>query len=117
MRLVGKSGSGVEVQHVSRHPEVDQESPSRLEPNNQILTTAVDRGDALSLQFGRDLDGVERARQPRVGYVDTLETATDEPRLEPATDGLDFRELGHRTRVVGGRFAAAAAGRPGSRRT
>ena len=102
MRIVSKRRSGVEVQHVPRHPEVDQESPTRLEPNNHIFAAAVDRGDALALQLGRDLDGVERARQPRVGDLDTLEAAPDELGLEPATDGLDFWKLRHRTRVVGG---------------
>jgi hypothetical protein len=100
MRIAFQRCSGVEVQNVPRHPEVDQESPTGFEPNNQILAAAIDRGDVLALQLGSDLDRVERARQPRVGNLDTLEGAPDQPRLEPATDGLDFRELGHRTRVV-----------------
>ena len=86
---------------------MDQESPTRLEPNNQILAAAIDRGDAYALQLGRDHDWVERTRQPRVGDLDTLEAAPGELRLEPATDGLDFRELGHRTSVIRGSLLAA----------
>jgi hypothetical protein len=89
------------VQNVPRHPEVDQESSTSLEPNNQVLAAAIDGGDALALQVGRDLDGVEWARQPRIGDLDALERAAHEHRLEPATDGLDLRKLGHRTSVVG----------------
>jgi hypothetical protein len=90
------------VQNVPRHPEVDQESPTGLEPNNQILAAAIDGRDALALQLGRDLNPVERARQPRIEDLDALEGAAQEHRLEPATDRLDLRKLGHRTRVVGG---------------
>jgi hypothetical protein len=81
---------------------VNQESPTRLEPDNQILAAAIDGCDALALQFGCGLDPVERARQPRIEDLDTLEGAAHEHGLEPATDGLDFWKLGHRTRVVGG---------------
>jgi hypothetical protein len=90
------------VQNVPRHPEVDQESPTSLEPNNQILAAAIDGRDALALQLGRDLNPVEWARQPRIEDLDALEGAAQEHRLEPATDGLDFWKLRHRTRVVGG---------------
>lgn len=88
------------VQHVPRHSEVDQESTTGLETDNQILAAAIDRGDAFVLQLGRNLDGVERSRQPRVGDVDMLEAAARQLRFEPAADGLDFRKLRHRTRVV-----------------
>jgi hypothetical protein len=94
--------SAPDVQKVPRHPEVNQESPTSLEPDNQILAAAIDGFDALALQFGCDLDPVERARQPRIVDLDTLKGAAHEHRLEPATDGLDFWKLRHRTRVVGG---------------
>jgi hypothetical protein len=93
---------GPDVQHVPRHPEVDQESSTSLEPDNQILAAAIDGCDALALQLGRDLDWVEGARQPRIGDLDALEGSAHEPRLEPAADGLDLRKLRHRTSVVGG---------------
>ena len=54
---------------------MNQERPSRLEPNNQILATAIDGGDPLALELPRDLDGVERPRQARVGDLDPLEAA------------------------------------------
>ena len=102
MRVGRQRRPALDMQNAPRHPEVDQESPTSLEPNNQILAAAIDGRDALALQFGRDHDPVERARQPRIGDLDTLEGAAHEHRLEPATDGLDLRKLGHRTRVVGG---------------
>lgn len=92
---------GADVQNAPRHPEVNQESPTSLEPDNQVLATAIDGRDAFALQLGRDLDAVERARQSRIGNLDARERAAHEHRLEPATDGLDLRELGHRTSVVG----------------
>jgi hypothetical protein len=91
-----------DVQNVPRHPEVDQESPTSLEPKNQIFAATIDGRDALALQLGCDLNPVEWARQPRIEDLDALEGAAHEQRLEPATDGLDLWKLWHRTRVVGG---------------
>lgn len=102
MRVGRERRPAPDVQNVPRHPEVDQEGPTSLEPNNQILAAAIDGRDALALQLGRDLNPVEWARQPRIEDLDALEGAAQEHRLEPATDGLDFWKLGHRTRVVGG---------------
>ena len=102
MRVGPERRPAPDVQNVSRHPEVDQESPTSLEPNNQILAAAIDGCDALALQLGRDLNPVEWARQPRIEDLDVLKGAAQERRLEPATDGLDFWKLRHRTRVVGG---------------
>lgn len=90
------------VRKRSSHPEVNQENQTALEPNNQILAAAIDGRDALALQLGRDLNPVEWARQPRIEDLDVLKGAAQEHRLEPATDGLDFWKLRHRTRVVGG---------------
>jgi hypothetical protein len=42
MRIVGQL-SLRRMPQASRHPEVNQKSPSRLEPNNQILATAFER--------------------------------------------------------------------------
>jgi hypothetical protein len=102
MRVGRERRPAPDVQNVPRHPEVDQESPISLEPNNQILAAAIDSRDALALQLACDLDPVEWARQPRIEDLDALEGAAEEHRLEPATDGLDFWKLRHRTRVVGG---------------
>jgi hypothetical protein len=95
-RLCGSAASGVPA------------PTCRLEPDNHILAAAIDGCDALALQLGRDLDAVERARQPRIGDLDAFEGAAHEHRLEPATDGLDLRELGHRTSVVAGGVRDAA---------
>jgi hypothetical protein len=102
MRVGCERRPAPDVQNVPRHPEVDQESPTSLEPNNQILAAAIDGRDALALQLGCDLNAVEWARQPRVEDLDALEGTAHEHRLEPATDGLDFWKLRHRTRVIGG---------------
>ena len=87
------------MQKRSRHPEVNQERPSRFEPDNQILATAVDDGDPLALQLPRDLDRVERARQARVGDLHLGEAAPLEHGREPAANGLDLGQLGHAATV------------------
>ena len=38
-----------------RHPEVNQESTTRLEPNNQILAATLHRSDALADELRRNL--------------------------------------------------------------
>jgi hypothetical protein len=91
MRVRRERRPAPDVQNVPRHPEVHQESPTSLEPNNQILAAAIDGRDALALQLGCDLNPVEWARQPRIEDLDALKGAAHEHRLEPATDGLDFR--------------------------
>ena len=74
---------------------MNQERPSRLEPNNQILATAIDERDPFALELPRDLDRVERARQARVGDLDVDEAAPLEHGREPAANGLDLGQLGH----------------------
>src|SRR5437899_102480 len=66
------------VQHRPRHPEVNQQSPSRLEPNNQILATAIDECDPLALELPSDCDRVERARQAGI-----RELADERPDARP----------------------------------
>jgi hypothetical protein len=78
------------VQQVSRHPEVDQENATRIEPNNQILAATIERGDALSLELGGHSGGVEGPCEALVEDLDTLEAAPKELRLEPRADGLDL---------------------------
>ena len=83
------------VPKASRHPEVNQEHEPALEPDNQILATAIERCDALALQLGRDGGGVERTDEPAVMDLDPVEAAPDEHRLEPAAYRLDLGQLGH----------------------
>jgi hypothetical protein len=83
------------MEHVPRHPEVDQEHTTTLEPNNQILAATIDSLDALALERGRHLGRIERTRQPLVGDLDADEATADEVRREPPPDRLDLRQLGH----------------------
>ena len=98
MRIVRQPARRV-VQKRSRHPEVNQERPSRFEPNNQILATAINGGNPFTFELPRNLDRVERARQARVGDLDVGEHASFEHRREPAADGLDLGQLGHSATV------------------
>jgi hypothetical protein len=70
---------------------VNQENTTRLEPNNQILATALQGGDAFAFELGRDCERFERADEPRVGDLDALEGAADDVRLECEPDRLDLR--------------------------
>jgi hypothetical protein len=74
---------------------VNQESATGFESNNYILAAAIESNDALRLELGRHLGGVEWAGQPRIEYLDTLEAAADKHGLEPAADGLDLGQFGH----------------------
>ena len=82
-----------------RHPEVDQESPTRLEPNNQILAAPVDGRDLLALELSRDDVRLERPRQPRVDDRDPLERPPLEDGHEAPPDALDLGKLGHMSTV------------------
>ena len=95
------------MQQAPRHSEVNQKSPTRLEPNNHILATAVDGPNTLARQLGSDLQRVERAGQPRVEDLDAVEAASEQRGLEAATDGLDLGQLGHDTSVVAAALVTA----------
>src|SRR6478609_5983855 len=97
------------AQEAPRHPEVDQENTSALEPNNQILAAPLDCRDVLSLQLGRHLGGLVRAHETPVIDAHPLEAAADERGLELPADALDLRQLRHTASVVGLR---SATGRP-----
>src|SRR4051812_9844295 len=88
------------MQHRPRHPEVDQQSPSRFEPNNQILAAPVHELDPLALELPCDPQGIERPRQPRIDDLDALEAAPGEHGREPAAHGLHLGQLGHASTVV-----------------
>src|SRR2546423_11887862 len=78
----------------SRHAEVNQESPTRLEPDNQILAPAFDGADPLALQLGGHGLRLERPHETRVLDLDPVEPPPDQVRLELETDRLDLRQLG-----------------------
>ena len=83
------------VSHRPRHPEVDQEHATSLEPDNQILAPPIDGCDALALQLGGDLERLDRPRDPRIADLDPVEAPADEHRLELSPNRLDLGELRH----------------------
>ena len=74
---------------------MNQESPSRLEPNNQILAAPVDGDDPLPLELSSHLIGIERTREPGIRDLDPLEPPPLEDGHEPAPDAFDLGQLGH----------------------
>jgi hypothetical protein len=94
MRIVGQL-SLRRMPQAPRHPEVNQQSTPRLEPNNQVLAPALERGYPLSLELGGDGVWLERAHKPWIGNLDAVEASADEVRLQLKPDRLDLGELGH----------------------
>ncbi len=84
---------------------MNQENPTRLEPNNQILPAAIERLDALPDELGGDLPGIEGAGQARIVDLDLVERAADQVRLEADPDRLDLGQLGHGRSVARPRWA------------
>src|SRR5690348_1041983 len=83
-----------------RHPEVDQESATGFESDNQILAATVERLDALAGELGRHLGRLVRTHEPRVADLDVLEATPLEDRRDAAAHGLDLGELGHALTLV-----------------
>jgi len=101
------------VSEAPRHPEVNQETATALEPKNQILAATIELGDPLADQLGLDEPRVVRSRQPWVGDLHRLESPSRDDRLEPATNRLDLGQLGHPARVaVAGRVGPSAPRAP-----
>ena len=84
-----------------RHPEVNQERATGVEPNNQILAATIDSRDAFAAEFVCDLERVERPGQPRVADPNVLEDPSFQHGRKPPADGLDLGQLGHRRTVAG----------------
>jgi hypothetical protein len=74
---------------------VDQEYPTSLETNNQILAPPLDGLDGLALQLGGHLAGLDGASDARVEDLDPFEPSSDEHRLEAGSNRLDLGELRH----------------------
>jgi len=89
MRIVGQRSSR-RVSKASRHPEVNQQSAPRLEPNDQILAATVERGNLLALELGGDSDGLEWTHKARIVDLDAVEPPPDEVRLELLSSRLDL---------------------------
>ena len=94
MRIVGQRSSPRVTQR-PRHPEVNQQRATRLEPDNQILAAATDLGDALADELAGDDRRVERPHEARVANLDALEACPLEHRRDRPTDGLDLGQLRH----------------------
>src|SRR5579862_2609762 len=94
MRIV-RERTARRMQQAPRHPEVDQENPTALEPNNQILAATLDRCHALAFELGRYLGRLVRTHEAQVVDDHALEAPADEHRLELPADALDLRQLRH----------------------
>src|SRR5436190_13174162 len=108
MRVV-RERSVRRAQEASRHPEVDQENTTALEPNNQILAAALDRRDVFPFELGRHLGGLVRAHEARVVDAHPLEAPADERGLELPANTFDLRQLRHTASVI---VSPSAAERP-----
>jgi hypothetical protein len=90
---------------------VNQESPTGLEPNNQILAATLEGFDAFTFELGGDRGRLERPDEARIIDLDALEPTADQVRLERETNRLDLGQLGHQAIVsstMGRGFGAAS---------
>jgi hypothetical protein len=74
---------------------VNQERTTRLEPNNQIFAATVDLQNSLALEFTRNVGGVVRPCETRIGDLDSDQPPAFEHRCEACAHRLDFGQLGH----------------------
>jgi hypothetical protein len=74
---------------------VNQENPTRFEPNNQILPAPLHGDDRLAFELDGHLAGIVRSGQSRVQDLDAIERAADQVGLEARADRLDLWQLGH----------------------
>jgi hypothetical protein len=89
MRVVTKLAPR-RVPQTPSHSEVNQESSPRLEPNDQILATALEHRHPFALELGSDGGRLERPHESRISDLDAVEAPPDEMRLELETDRLDL---------------------------
>src|SRR3954471_15079727 len=94
------------MQEASRHPEVDQENATALEPNNEILASPLDSRGALAFELGCHLGRLVRTDQSRIVDRHALQASADKRGLELPADALDLRQLRHRASVVARRRRA-----------
>jgi hypothetical protein len=78
------------VAQTSRHPEVNQKSSARFEPDDQVLAAAFERRHSFPLELGGDGVRLEGPHEPRIADLDAVEAPADEVRLELKTDRLDL---------------------------
>jgi len=89
VRIVGQRSSR-RMPKASRHPQVNQQSASGLEPNDQILAATLERSHLLAFELGGDSDGLERTHEARIVDLDAVEPPPDEVRLELSSSRLDL---------------------------
>ena len=103
--------SPLRVPQRPRHPEVHEQSPPRIEPNNQILATAPDLADTLADELAGDEHRVERPHQAWIADLDVLEACPLEDGRDRPAHGLDLGQLRHEPSLGGDAFGADAAQR------
>jgi hypothetical protein len=79
---------------------VNQENPTRFEPNNQILATPLQGGDSFPFELGGHFVRIVGSGQPGIRDHDAIERPADQARLEPGPDRLDLWQLGHAASVA-----------------
>ena len=89
MRVVTKP-SLRRVAQTSRHPEVNQKSSPRFEPDDQVLAAAFERRHSFAFELGGDGARLEGPHESRIADLDAVEAPADEVRLELETDRLDL---------------------------
>jgi hypothetical protein len=89
VRIIGQRAFR-RVPQTPRHPEVNQQSPPRFEPNDQILAAAFERGHSFAFELGSDGVWLEGPHESRVADLDMVEPPADEVRLELVPDRLDL---------------------------
>ena len=99
MQVVRKPVAG-RVSEAPRHPEVNQETATALEPKNQVLAATIERLDPLADELRLDEPRVLGPGEPRVGDLHRLESPPDDSRLEPEANRLDLGQLGHASSVA-----------------
>src|SRR5207342_3050542 len=79
----------------ARHPQVDDERPARVEPEEQVLAAPAHAGERLAEKLGADDDRVLRRGEAAVHDVGLLDGPPAKQRVEAAPDGFDLRQLRH----------------------
>jgi hypothetical protein len=98
MRIIARQSADGVAQR-TRHSEVDQETSTGFEPNNQILASALERTDSLTFELRRDRLRLERTHEPRIPDLDFVEPPADDKWLECETNRLDLGQLRHQAIV------------------
>jgi hypothetical protein len=83
------------VPQTPRHPEVNEQSPPRFEPNNQILAAPFERRNSFAFELGGDGVWLEGPHESRIADLDAVEPPPDQVRLQLLPDRLYLWQLGH----------------------